>query len=82
MNIPLIRIYFIALFCMVLSNSKAQSGYFKIDTIRPIDKNDRLSFPILSNKHDSLACEKINQYLQRSELHLIKGQKNMICLKR
>jgi hypothetical protein len=50
-----------------------QSNHFSFDTIT---KGDKFSFPIFSSSSDSLISEKINQFLQLSELNLLKGFEN------
>jgi hypothetical protein len=50
-----------------------QSNYFSFDTIT---KEDVFSFPILSDRSDSIISEKINQFLQLSELNILKGFEN------
>jgi len=64
----------ILLFCwavFITQIVKGQKGYFNYKTITYNDKI--LSFPIFNNSKKSLVIEKINQFLQLSELELLIG---------
>ena len=61
----------ILVFITFISLGYGQENYFAVDEIK---KGEYLSFPIFSNPKDSLSAEKINQFLQISELQILKGK--------
>ena len=54
-----------------ISFGYGQESYFAVQEIK---KGESLSFPVFSNPKDSLSAEKINQFLQISELQTLKGK--------
>ena len=62
------------LFChavLIVQSATGQKNYFSTKTITTSDKN--FSFPVFYNGKNPLAAEKINQFLQLSELELLNG---------
>lgn len=66
------RKYFaiMALNLLFLNILQAQNPYFSYKTIKYVED---FSFPLFSHAKDSLSTQKINQFLQLSELSLLKG---------